>query len=78
MCEHGEFQERYRRMRKIVEEHPHLSGLMERETMGSLDMMLHYAADHGVERTLQSVHFATGDPNWELEIGFDEIVEVTE
>ena len=70
MSEKGDFQERYRRVGQVLEEHPHLSGMMTDEHQGYIDAMLAHVGGIGYTNSLIPTD---PTPDYELEIGYDDI-----
>jgi len=69
MSKRGEFQERYRRVGAVLDGHPHLSGMMTDEIQGDIDSMLLYVGGISVTSLIPT----DPTPDFELEIGYDEI-----
>ena len=69
MSTKGDFQERYRRVTHVLESHPHLSGMMTDEMVGHIDSMLQMGDLSDVGSWIP----ADPTPDFELEIGYDQI-----
>lgn len=70
MSEKGEFQERHRRLHYVLEEHPHLSGLMTNEFQGYLSDMAHEIGSHYMSGSSWEPRCLV--PDFDLELGFDD------